>query len=97
MRRPTIEPNLHILYLAFVDCLGLVLQETYIQTNAVSLGTSPLNHFTGGYGLKNVGYWLGGQTLARDKYVSDTELPRDKYVSDTELPVMEIFLEAAHM
>ena len=90
VNRATIGPNLHTLYLAFIDSLidwplmGLVLQETYTQINALLLATS-LNHSADGSGLKGLGHWLGLQTLAKDSCVSDTELP-----------VREIFIKAAH-
>ena len=61
MRRATIEPNLHTLYLAFINSLVDwplkdldVLQEAYTLINAILLATSPFNHFAAGSGLKNL-------------------------------------------
>ena len=99
MKRATIEPNIHTLYLAFINSLvdwplkDLVLQETYIYIsytwiNSVSLvgyRGSPLNYSAAGSGLKCLGHWLGLQTLAKDRCVSDTELP-----------MREILINAAH-
>ena len=49
------------------------------------LAISPLNHSAAGSGLESLGYWLGLQTLAKDRCVSDTELL-----------VREILIIAAH-
>ena len=76
VKRAGIEPNLHSLYMAFIDYLEdmplfeLVLQETYSQIREILLADRP---FTGP-SLKNLGHWLGLQTLARDKGVSSSLL-----------------------
>ena len=59
----------------------LVLQETYSQIREILLVDRP---FTGP-SLKNLGHWLGLQTLARDKGVSEEWLP-----------LKEVILSAAH-
>ena len=87
IKRAGIEPNLHSLYMAFIDYLEdmplfeLVLQETYSQIREILLADQP---FTGP-SLKNLGHWLGLQTLARDKGVSEEWLP-----------LKEVILSAAH-
>ena len=49
VKRASIEPNLHNLYLVFINCLGelslnvLVLGETYSSINAILLSEAPLN------------------------------------------------------
>ena len=77
VKRVAIKPNLHSLYMAFIDYLEdmslfeLVLRETYSQIREILLANRP---FTGP-SLKNLGHWLGLQTLARDKGVSEEWLP----------------------
>ena len=87
VRRADIESNLHTLYMVFIGYLmdmhldELVLQETYSQIRDILLADQP---FVGPI-LKNLGHWLGLQTLAKDKGVSEERLP-----------LKEVILSAAH-
>ena len=87
VKRAGIEPNLHSLYMAFIDYLEdmplfeLVLQETYSKIREILFADQPFP----GPSLKNLGHWLGLQTLARDKGVSEEWLP-----------LKEVILFAAH-
>ena len=83
VRRASIEPNLHTLYMAFIGYLTdilldeFVLQETYSQIRDILLADQSL--------AQNFGHWLGLQTLAKDKGVSEERLP-----------LKEVILSAAH-
>ena len=90
VKRASIEPNLHNLYLIFIDCWGelslnvLVLRETYSSINAILLSEAPLNT-TVRSSLNKLDHWLGLQTLAKDQCISTIELP-----------VREFLVSAAH-
>ena len=58
-----------------------MLEETYYQIRDILLADQP---FVGPI-LKNLGHWLGLQTLAKDKSVSEERLP-----------LKEVILSAAH-
>ena len=61
------------------------LQETYFHIHGLLLADPPHGDSAAGPSLKNLGHWLGLQTLASDRCVSASELP-----------VREILLNAAH-
>ncbi|CAG8680674.1 868_t:CDS:2, partial [Cetraspora pellucida] len=73
VKRASIEPNYHQLYLQFLDALEIpllvkhVLHETFanikILLNSEKTVQSPSERSL----LKNLGSWLGGMTLARNK------------------------------
>ena len=87
VRRAGVEPNLHILFMAFIDYLEdvplerLVLRETYSQIRIILLA----DHSFTERSLKHLGHWLGLQTLTRD-----IGIPEER------LPLKEIILSAAH-
>ena len=81
VERTSIEPNLHTLYLDFLDCLGdsslrsLTLQESYRRIGLAFHADLSFNPSFDKTILKNLCHWLGLQTLARGFPVSTEALP----------------------
>ncbi|KAM7434782.1 CCR4-NOT transcription complex subunit 1 [Porites harrisoni] len=73
MKRASIEPNFHQLYLEFMESLELsnfareVLKETYRNIKVLLQSDKVPANFSDRSLLKNLGHWLGLQTLARNK------------------------------
>jgi CCR4-NOT transcription complex subunit 1 len=73
VKRAKLEPNYHSLYLDLLEKFnhkGLsteVLRETYINVVKLLNSETTLSNSTERTHLKNLGSWLGGLTLARDK------------------------------
>ena len=72
-QRVSIEPNNHGLYQKFLDALGLpllvkrVLFETFVKLATLLNSEKTVQSSTERTLLKNLGSWLGGLTLAKDK------------------------------
>ncbi|KAK2550448.1 CCR4-NOT transcription complex subunit 1 [Acropora cervicornis] len=73
MKRASIEPNFHQLYLEFMESVELtnfakeVLKETYRNIKVLLQSDKVPANFSDRSLLKNLGHWLGLQTLARNK------------------------------
>lgn len=73
MKRASIEPNFHQLYLEFMESLDItnfskeVLKETYRNIKVLLQSDKVPANFSDRSLLKNLGHWLGLQTLARNK------------------------------
>jgi CCR4-NOT transcription complex subunit 1 len=73
VKRAKLEPNYHGLYLDLLDKFGHkgltteVLRETYINVIRLLNAETTLNNAIERAHLKNLGSWLGGLTLAKDK------------------------------
>lgn len=73
MKRASIEPNYHQLYLEFMESVELtnlareVLKETYRNIKVLLQSDKVPANFSDRSLLKNLGHWLGLQTLARNK------------------------------
>lgn len=71
--RAKLEPNYQPLYLDLLEGIGHsslmaeVLRETYVHIIALLNAESTLNNSTERAHLKNLGLWLGGLTIAKDK------------------------------
>ena len=74
--RASIEPNLHLLYLDFLNSFvdsslaGLVLQEIYKRISSVLQTDLSFDVSFDSIVLKNLGHWLGLQTIAKGIPVS---------------------------
>ena len=81
VERASIEPNLHNIYLDFLDHLmdstliGLTLQETYRHVGLALQADLSVDLSFDKAILKNLGRWLGLQTLGRGMPVSSEDLP----------------------
>lgn len=73
VKRASIEPNYHQLYLQFLDALESpllnkhVLHETFANINILLNSQKTVESSSERSLLKNLGSWLGGMTLARNK------------------------------
>lgn len=73
LERVSIEPNNHNLYMQFLesinesDLLRHVLRETYIKVRELLNDDNTVSNSTDRSHLKNLGSWLGGLTLAKNK------------------------------
>lgn len=73
VKRAKMEPNYHGLYLDLLEKFGHkgltteVLRETYINVIKLLNAETTLSNSTERAHLKNLGSWLGGLTLAKDK------------------------------
>ncbi|KAL1917446.1 uncharacterized protein VTP21DRAFT_3839 [Calcarisporiella thermophila] len=73
VKRASIEPNYHQLYLLLLDTLGKpllhrhVLHETYANIKVLLNSEKTVQSSSERTLLKNLGAWLGGMTLARNK------------------------------
>lgn len=73
VKRAKLEPNYHSLYLDLLEKFGHkglvseVLRETYVNVITLLNAETTLSNTTERAHLKNLGAWLGGLTLARDK------------------------------
>jgi CCR4-NOT transcription complex subunit 1 len=73
VKRAKMEPNYHDLYLDLLEKFGHkglaseVLRETYINVIKLLNAETTLSNSTERTHLKNLGAWLGGLTLAKDK------------------------------
>ena len=76
-------------YLEDMPLVELVLQETYSQIRATLFADQPSMAI--GPTLKNLGYWLGLQTLARDKGVSEERLPLKEVILSATHRVFQIY------
>jgi CCR4-NOT transcription complex subunit 1 len=85
VKRVSIEPNFHSLYVALLDSLGLadlrknVLAETLKNIRILLTSEKTLTSSQERSLLKNLGSWLGGITLAKDKPIKHNELPLKVY------------------
>ncbi|KAM0787180.1 hypothetical protein ACM66B_006427 [Microbotryomycetes sp. NB124-2] len=79
-RRVSIEPNNHGLYQRFLDALDLpplvnrVLYETYAKLATLLNSEKTVQSSTERTLLKNLGSWLGGLTLARDRPIKQQNI-----------------------
>ncbi|KAK4047791.1 CCR4-NOT core subunit cdc39 [Microbotryomycetes sp. JL201] len=79
-RRVSIEPNNHALYQRFLDALDLpplinrVLHETYVKLATLLNSEKTVQSSTERTLLKNLGSWLGGLTLARDRPIKQQNI-----------------------
>lgn len=75
MKRVSIEPNFHDLYIKFLETLQMkelflmVLQETYRNIKVLLQSDKVPANFSDRSLLKNLGHWLGLMTLAQNKPV----------------------------
>ncbi|TIA98147.1 hypothetical protein E3P94_02595 [Wallemia ichthyophaga] len=73
LERVSIEPNNHNLYMQFLESINEselvrhVLRETYIKVRELLNEDKTVSNSTDRSHLKNLGSWLGGLTLAKDK------------------------------
>lgn len=73
VKRAKLEPNYHTLYLELLEKFGEkglvseVLRETYVNVIKLLNAETTLNNSTERTHLKNLGSWLGGLTIAKDK------------------------------
>ncbi|KAK4047270.1 CCR4-NOT core subunit cdc39 [Microbotryomycetes sp. JL221] len=79
-RRVSIEPNNHGLYQRFLDALAMpslinrVLHETYVKLATLLNSEKTVQSSTERTLLKNLGSWLGGLTLARDRPIKQQNI-----------------------
>lgn len=80
MKRASIEPNFHSLYVAFLDVLRnvlllrLTLKETFRNIKVLLRIDKVVSNFSDRSLLKNLGHWLGLLTLANSKPIKYTDL-----------------------
>ncbi|KAL7754375.1 CCR4-NOT core subunit cdc39 [Sorochytrium milnesiophthora] len=80
VKRACIEPNFHSLYLQFLDTLHSarlnkhVLYETYSSISLLLNSEKTVESSSERSRLKNLGSWLGGLTLAKDKPIRHRHL-----------------------
>ncbi|CAB3987607.1 CCR4-NOT transcription complex subunit 1 isoform X5 [Paramuricea clavata] len=80
MKRVSIEPNFHDLYIKFMETLEwkelfqMVLQETYRNIKVLLQSDKVPANFSDRSLLKNLGHWLGLMTLAQNKPVLMREM-----------------------
>ncbi|KAI8142365.1 CCR4-Not complex component, Not1-domain-containing protein [Fennellomyces sp. T-0311] len=73
VKRASIEPNYHELYLLLLDALGSpllykhVLRETFVNIKILLNSAKTASSSSERSLLKNLGAWLGGLTLAKDR------------------------------
>ncbi|ORZ15115.1 CCR4-Not complex component, Not1-domain-containing protein [Absidia repens] len=85
VKRASIEPNYHDLYLLLLDAIDSrllrehVLRETYVNIQILLNSEKTVSSSSERSLLKNLGSWLGGMTLARNKPI------RHKNISFKEL------------
>ncbi|OUM58681.1 hypothetical protein PIROE2DRAFT_47750 [Piromyces sp. E2] len=72
-QRVSIEPNFHSLYISFLDKLDkpllmkIIIYETFVNIYSLINSESIVNNSSEKSLLKNLGTWLGGITLAKNK------------------------------
>lgn len=80
VKRASIEPNFHNLYINFLDTLNSarlrkgVITETYRNIKVILQADKTTNNFSDRALLKNLGHWLGLQTLAKNKPILQVDL-----------------------
>ncbi|KAG0302024.1 hypothetical protein BGZ98_007861, partial [Dissophora globulifera] len=80
VKRASIEPNYHVLYLQFLDGLQSpllhrhILQETFANIKILINSEKTVQSSSDRTLLKNLGSWLGGMTLARNKPIKHKNL-----------------------
>ncbi|KAG0047310.1 hypothetical protein BGZ83_007625 [Gryganskiella cystojenkinii] len=80
VKRASIEPNYHVLYLKFLDGLQSpllirhILHETYANIKILINSEKTVQSSSDRTLLKNLGSWLGGMTLARNKPIKHKNL-----------------------
>ncbi|KAI8598126.1 CCR4-Not complex component, Not1-domain-containing protein [Dissophora ornata] len=80
VKRASIEPNYHALYLQFLDGIGSpllyrhILHETYVNIKILMNSEKTVQSSSDRTLLKNLGSWLGGMTLARNKPIKHKNL-----------------------
>ncbi|KAF9558989.1 hypothetical protein EC968_006772 [Mortierella alpina] len=80
VKRASIEPNYHVLYLQFLDGLQSpllyrhVLHETYTNIKILINSEKTVQSSSDRTLLKNLGSWLGGMTLARNRPIKHKNL-----------------------
>ncbi|CAO3574719.1 unnamed protein product [Mortierella alpina] len=80
VKRASIEPNYHVLYLQFLDGLESpllyrhVLHETYLNIKILINSEKTVQSSSDRTLLKNLGSWLGGMTLARNRPIKHKNL-----------------------
>ncbi|KAF9965878.1 hypothetical protein BGZ70_003892 [Mortierella alpina] len=80
VKRASIEPNYHVLYLQFLDGLQSpllyrhVLHETYLNIKILINSEKTVHSSSDRTLLKNLGSWLGGMTLARNRPIKHKNL-----------------------
>ncbi|GAA6009388.1 hypothetical protein JCM10207_003757 [Rhodosporidiobolus poonsookiae] len=79
-QRVSIEPNNHALYQQFLDALKMpvlvkrVLYETFVKLATLLNSDKTVQSSTERTLLKNLGSWLGGLTLAKDKPIKQSNI-----------------------
>lgn len=79
-QRVSIEPNNHQLYQQFLDALKMpqlvkrVLYETFVKLSTLLNSEKTVQSSTERTLLKNLGSWLGGLTLAKDKPIRQNNI-----------------------
>ncbi|KAF9576644.1 hypothetical protein EC968_006992 [Mortierella alpina] len=80
VKRASIEPNYHALYLQFLDGLQSpllyrhILHDTYVNIKILINSEKTVQSSSDRTLLKNLGSWLGGMTLARNKPIKHKNL-----------------------
>ncbi|KAI8346449.1 CCR4-Not complex component, Not1-domain-containing protein [Mortierella sp. GBAus27b] len=80
VKRASIEPNYHALYLQFLDGLQSpllnrhILHETYVNIKILINSEKTVQSSSDRTLLKNLGSWLGGMTLARNRPIKHKNL-----------------------
>ncbi|KAI1315509.1 hypothetical protein EDD11_000690 [Mortierella claussenii] len=80
VKRASIEPNYHVLYLQFLDGLQSpllyrhILHETYANIKILINSEKTVQSSSDRTLLKNLGSWLGGMTLARNRPIKHKNL-----------------------
>ncbi|KAG0358226.1 hypothetical protein BG005_002580 [Podila minutissima] len=80
VKRASIEPNYHVLYLRFLDGLQSpmlyrhILHETYANIKILINSEKTVQSSSDRTLLKNLGSWLGGMTLARNRPIKHKNL-----------------------
>ncbi|XP_064398380.1 CCR4-NOT transcription complex subunit 1-like [Halichondria panicea] len=80
MKRASIEPNFHSLYIGFLDVYSshtlrrVVLLETHRNIKVILQADKTSNNFSDRAILKNLGHWLGMQTLGKNKPILQNDL-----------------------
>jgi len=80
VKRASIEPNYHVLYLKFLDGLQSpllirhILHETYANIKILINSEKTVQSSSDRTLLKNLGSWLGGMTLARNRPIKHKNL-----------------------
>ncbi|RUP46545.1 hypothetical protein BC936DRAFT_146826 [Jimgerdemannia flammicorona] len=108
VKRASIEPNYHQLYLLLLEALESqqlyrhVLHETYTNIKILLNGEKTVQSSSERALLKNLGSWLGGMTVARNKPIKHKNIAFKVNVNqydtrDSDMVVNDMVVKRAHL